>query len=183
MPDLITEDESLLTVAIADMSFTPWQNDPTFSSPAQAYNAQRSHWLRVLTDNDPFAADIFAENYPERRLTEHGQVESIAAWVQQNVVEADVKTTKRDDVLQTASRLIHGDRQQDYGEPIDSFTRLAAAFNIVLEGEGLGTISPTGAAKLMIALKFSRLAGGDNKDDTWVDLAGYAALGAEVFNS
>ena len=91
-----------------------------------------------------------------------------------------ITPTERRTVLTTADGLIHGDREQDYGRPIDSFRRVAAAFNLVLEGAGHPPIDPVTAAKLMIALKLSRLAGGDNKDDTWIDLAGYSALGAEV---
>lgn len=90
--------------------------------------------------------------------------------------------TKRGQILNDAFVIIHGDREKDYGRPIDSFTRLAEALNLVLrpklrEGVELDAVD---AAVLMIAMKLSRLAGGDRKDDTWIDLAGYSALGAEV---
>lgn len=91
-----------------------------------------------------------------------------------------ITPTERRTVLTTADGLIHGDREQDYGRPIDSFRRVAQAFNVVLEGAGHPPITPTTAAALLIALKLSRLSGGDYKLDTWVDLAGYAALGFEV---
>lgn len=84
--------------------------------------------------------------------------------------------TKRAEILDTAYDIIHGDREKDYGLPIDSFRRLAQAFELVLGHP----VTPVTAAALMIAMKLSRLSGGDYKDDTWVDIAGYAALGAEV---
>lgn len=126
-------------------------------------------------------------DYWAQKLAEYGApLEVIAAFRQQYLPAPSIgklATTKREDILDTAKSLIVGDRQDSYGPPLQSFTRLAAAMNIVLEGAGYPPITPTLAAKLMLALKFSRLSGGDNKDDTWVDLAGYAALGAEVWQA
>ncbi len=34
----------------------------------------------------------------------------------------------------------------------------------------------------MIALKLARLAEDINKDDSWIDIIGYAALGGEIIN-
>ncbi|QOP64261.1 hypothetical protein QDW16_gp43 [Microbacterium phage Quenya] len=124
-------------------------------------------------------------------LTQAGLPESVAEYVRRrqaegvevHVVQApEQELTKREQTLREANRIIHGDREKDYGRPIDSFTRLAEALNLVLrpklrEGVELDAVD---AAVLMIAMKLSRLAGGDRKDDTWVDLAGYSALGAEV---
>lgn len=199
MTDHISEEDSVLTRAIRDMTESPWQDrdDNDFATPAQAYNAQRTEWLDLLHAVEPWAVSIFIENYPPRTdegygLTTAGQPIDISDYVKARADEGvDVQVryvptpevTKREEILRTANNLIHGDRQQDYGQPIDSFNRVAQAFNVVLEGAGHPPIDATTAAKLMIALKLSRLAGGDNKDDTWIDLAGYAALGAEVFNS
>ena len=201
MADHISEEDSVLTRAIRDMTQNPWQarGDLDFPTPAQAYMAQRAEWMELLDKVEPWALPIFMENYPSRTdegygITTAGLPVNIANFVRaqserhaQEAKEAQVtevaapeQITKREEILRTANRLIHGDRQQDYGQPIDSFTRVAQAMNVVLEGAGHPPIDATTAAKLMIALKLSRLAGGDNKDDTWIDLAGYAALGAEV---
>ncbi|QIN93684.1 hypothetical protein QDW23_gp25 [Microbacterium phage Stromboli] len=215
MADPITEEDSVLTLAIKDMSFNPWQADPTrLGTPAQKYNAQMRHWMDRLQREEPWSLGIFVENYParsdivggvalgaaepappalvqENHLSEHGLPTDVAEYVRQRRAEGvDVTVhhvpapdlTKREEVLREANRIIHGDREKDYGRPIDSFTRLAEALNLVLrpklrEGVELDAVD---AAVLMIAMKLSRLAGGDRKDDTWVDLAGYSALGAEV---
>ncbi|QTF81959.1 hypothetical protein SEA_BABYYODA_25 [Microbacterium phage BabyYoda] len=215
MADPITEEDSVLTLAIKDMSFNPWQADPTrLGTPAQKYNAQMRHWMDRLQQEEPWSLGIFVENYParsdivggvalgaaepapqglvqENHLSEHGLPLDVAEYVRQRRAEGvDVTVhhvpapdlTKREEVLREANRIIHGDREKDYGRPIDSFTRLAEALNLVLrpklrEGVELDAVD---AAVLMIAMKLSRLAGGDRKDDTWVDLAGYSALGAEV---
>ncbi|QUE26066.1 hypothetical protein SEA_STOOR_26 [Microbacterium phage Stoor] len=222
MADPITEEDSVLTLAIKDMSFSPWQADPTrMGTPAQKYNAQMRYWMDRLQKEEPWSLGIFVENYParsdivggvalgaaepqvdltpletaglvqENHLSEHGLPLDVAEYVRQRRAEGvDVTVhhvpapdlTKREEVLREANRIIHGDREKDYGRPIDSFTRLAEALNLVLrpklrEGVELDAVD---AAVLMIAMKLSRLAGGDRKDDTWVDLAGYSALGAEV---
>lgn len=191
MADRISEEDSVLTRAIRDMTEHPLSKRDEYPTPAQAYMAQRKEWMDLLDEVEPWALGIFVENYPPRTDFE-GQpgeprvfsaAEAVAAEL---LAEVDLSTiqahpeTKRENILRTANELIHGNREQDYGRPIDSFRRVAAAFNLVLEGLGHPPIDPMTAAKLMIALKLSRLAGGDNKDDTWVDLAGYAALGAEV---
>ncbi|AXH47319.1 hypothetical protein SEA_EDEN_24 [Microbacterium phage Eden] len=177
-------------------------------TPAQAYMDQRNFWLRLLSEEEPASVDIFIENYPIRtdfdgkpgeprvfdaddedlpitpaEYTAAGLLKEIPeGWLEQAEARRQeaIRTTERQEVLGTASNLIHGDREDDYGRPIDSFRRVAQAFNVVLEGLGHPPIDATTAAKLMIALKLSRLSGGDNKLDTWVDLAGYAALGFEV---
>ncbi|XAO35695.1 hypothetical protein SEA_SARBEAR_27 [Microbacterium phage SarBear] len=184
---------------------------PPGETPIQAYNAQRNFWLGQLNTHEPHSLAVFVENYPPRadlvdnvavgvgepsegtplELSEHGLPINIAEYVARRRAEGvDVKVhhvpappqTKRENILRTANDIIHGDREKDYGAPIDSFERLAEALNLVLrpklkEGVELDAVD---AAVLMIAMKLSRLAGGDRKDDTWVDLAGYSALGAEV---
>lgn len=117
------------------------------------------------------------------RVAGDGYYDTRGIWHRGNHLEfvapaprPDTPKTKRAVILAEADRIIHGDREKDYGAPIDSFTRLAAALALVFGHE----VTPVQAAAAMIAMKLSRLAGGDYKDDTWVDLAGYAALGAEV---
>ncbi|WIC89450.1 hypothetical protein SEA_BAJUNIPER_26 [Microbacterium phage BAjuniper] len=199
MADPITPEDSVLTRAIKDMSFNPWQARPDVprqQTPAQAYMAQRNYWAEELHRREPASLDIFIENYPPRtdfdgrpgepRAIAITPAEAVAAGLLEGVelpppAQAP-EPTKRGEVLESAFTIIHGDREKDYGRPIDSFTRLAEALNLVLRdrlkpGQEL---KPTDAVKLMLAMKLSRLAGGDEKDDTWIDLAGYAALGAEV---
>lgn len=82
----------------------------------------------------------------------------------------------RDDVLATAERLINGDRRDDYGDARESFQRLATLWSATL-----GTpISPPQVALCLLQLKVSRLCVTPTHFDSWVDAAGYAALGAEI---
>lgn len=82
----------------------------------------------------------------------------------------------RETVLDTAKSLISGDRRDAYGDVTESFTRLAALWSALL-----GTpVTAAQVAMCLAALKLSRLANTPDHADSWTDLAGYAALGAEV---
>lgn len=84
--------------------------------------------------------------------------------------------TQRDVTLDTAKDLISGQRAEEYGDATESFTRLAHIWTGVLGVE----VAPEKVALLLAGLKLSRLAATPAHADSWVDLAGYAALGSEV---
>jgi hypothetical protein len=85
-------------------------------------------------------------------------------------------TPTRTRILDTARFLVSGQRATDYGDAKESFTRIAAIWTAIL-----GIPITAGQAALMLAgLKMARLAQTIDHEDSWVDLAGYAALGAEV---
>jgi hypothetical protein len=82
------------------------------------------------------------------------------------------------EVLDVASSTIHKDRDEEYGSAEESFTRIAALWTTYLQDRLVhdAVIDGHDVAMLMVLLKVSR-AITDNKLDTYVDLAGYAALG------
>ncbi len=82
----------------------------------------------------------------------------------------------RSKVLETANSLVAGDREQTYGDAAESFERIATFWSAIIGVD----VTPTDVARCMIALKLSRLQGNDEHRDSWVDIAGYAALGAEL---
>jgi hypothetical protein len=78
-------------------------------------------------------------------------------------------------LLDEAKAVVTGDRSEDYGSSYASFSRIAAMW-----GAYLGTpVEPRDVAAMMSLLKISRLTT-KGKRDSWVDLAGYAALGAAM---
>lgn len=84
-------------------------------------------------------------------------------------------------VLAEAGRLVNGERNFDYGDPIADFARTAEFWTTYLSSTR-GLASPLDAhdvAALMALLKISRIAWSPDKEDHWVDLAGYAACGAD----
>jgi hypothetical protein len=82
----------------------------------------------------------------------------------------------RDLVLQTAAAAISGDRDDVYGSPEDNWVRIADMWTAILGYR----ITPTQTGLCMIAVKMSRLVNTPAHADSWVDIAGYAALASEV---
>lgn len=84
-------------------------------------------------------------------------------------------TTVRQDALDQASKLIHGDRNKDYGPPEVNFRRIADRWSQTLDM----AIEPWQVALMMADVKVARLAEGYHEDSV-IDLIGYAALAAEL---
>ena len=83
-------------------------------------------------------------------------------------------------ILNEAERVVTGDRNNAYGDPRQDFQRTAAMWTALLDQKlGDNKIEPHEVAMMMAALKLSRLAWSPGKTDSWLDLAGYAACGAE----
>lgn len=77
------------------------------------------------------------------------------------------------------------DRGLNYGRPEDNFARIAAHWSAYLANRIPGTagptyISATDVAIMCALLKVARLENDPRHQDSWVDLAGYAACGAEI---
>lgn len=85
----------------------------------------------------------------------------------------------RSELLDEAKSIVCGDREQDYGSPENSFHRIAEFWGTYLNQQ----ITPVDVAAMMALLKLARVAEGHGKTDNWVDLAGYAACGAEIESS
>lgn len=72
-------------------------------------------------------------------------------------------------VLQEAQRIIHGQRRQDYGGPLDSFERIGKLWAPILGVD----VTAEQVALCMIGLKIARAMQGFHRDSI-VDIAGYA---------
>lgn len=86
---------------------------------------------------------------------------------------------KRDELLLKAAELVNGARADVYGDAYENHQRIAKMWEVIL-----GTpITVEDVYMCMIAVKLARLANMQNHEDSWVDIAGYAALGGEaLFN-
>lgn len=79
------------------------------------------------------------------------------------------------DTLKAAAECVCGSREEDYGSPEDNFGVIAGLWTAYT-----GTaVTPKDVAMMMALLKIARAKAG-SKPDTYVDLAGYAACGAEI---
>ena len=77
--------------------------------------------------------------------------------------------------LETASALINGDREKDYGTPQENFANIAKGWEVVLGCD----VSAEQVALCMAWLKIARLANGPHMD-SYIDGAGYLALASEL---
>ena len=108
---------------------------------------------------------------------------TVAEAVEENSEDAKRRLT-RADILHAAEKCVCGQREQGYGTPEDNFETIAELWETNLrracvDEAGGVYIDANDVAMMMALLKIARIAAGGGKADSWVDLAGYAACGAE----
>ena len=86
---------------------------------------------------------------------------------------------KRADILDKAKECVCGQREQDYGSPEDNFKQIAKLWTAYKNV----SFTPGDVAMMMALLKIARIQSGTGTDDSFVDLAGYAACGGEIVTS
>lgn len=82
----------------------------------------------------------------------------------------------RAEMLGRAKQAVCNDRNATHGEPERSFADIAELWSIYL-GRNIGMHD---VAAMMVLLKIARVSANPTHMDSWVDIAGYAACGAEV---
>ena len=80
----------------------------------------------------------------------------------------------RDEILERAGIIINGERAKDYGDAKENFQHIADMWSVFLGQR----ITRQQVAACMILVKTARLMKSD-KEDSWLDICGYAALGGE----
>jgi len=82
----------------------------------------------------------------------------------------------RDEILEKAAEYVSASRDEIYGDPAVNHQRIADLWSAILDIN----IEPEEVVLCMIAVKMSRLCVSSDHKDSWVDIAGYAALGGEI---
>jgi hypothetical protein len=82
---------------------------------------------------------------------------------------------ERTRILETAAKLINGDREAHYGTPQENFGRIAKGWAVILQSD----VTPEQVALCMAWLKIARLVQGPH-DDSYIDGAAYMALAGEL---
>ena len=82
----------------------------------------------------------------------------------------------RAETLEKAKVCVCGQRENEYGSPEDNFTAIAGLWSVYKGVE----FTANDVAMMMALLKIARIRTGTATDDSYVDLAGYAACGAEI---
>lgn len=115
---------------------------------------------------------------------------------------ADEEPSSRRDILRCAEKCVCGQREQDYGTPESNFQLIADLWNDYL-GNNLSKekkdfenelgivhkklsvpwqISAMDVSMMMALMKIARIRNGGGSGDSFVDLAGYAACGGEIWH-
>lgn len=90
--------------------------------------------------------------------------------------EMEYRSAKREThVLGKAEKAVY-ERPDSYGDPEDSFSRIASMWSGYLDTE----VTASDVANLMVMLKVARNAEGQYHEDSWIDIAGYAECGARL---
>lgn len=85
----------------------------------------------------------------------------------------------RPEVLDKAKECVCGQREQDYGSPEDNFQTIADLWTAYFGKKGF-TFTALDVSMMMALLKVARISTGTATEDSFVDLAGYAACGGEI---
>lgn len=82
----------------------------------------------------------------------------------------------RANTLEKAKEIVCGHRENEYGSPEDNFKTIADFWSVYKGVE----FTANDVAMMMALLKIARIRTGTATEDSYVDLAGYAACGAEI---
>ena len=95
---------------------------------------------------------------------------------------------KREEILQKAKECVCGQRGQDYGKAENNFETIGLMWGVYLNAAHpeytknfpINLIKAQDVAVMMALLKIARIATGTGTEDSFIDLAGYAACGGEI---
>lgn len=137
-------------------------------------------------DDRPRTAGYPIEGIAVEAEKVEAEAEKVETEAEKVETEDEAKKLTRAAVLEKARACVCGEREEDYGSPEDSFGCIAELWDAYLRAacvspNAIVTVTPTDVAMLMALLKIARVGtsfvGGTA--DSFVDLAGYAACGAE----
>lgn len=143
-------------------------------------------WVKVREDADggknvpPFAVRVMGARDNGTVYVDTDDDKYCDVWFegQYDVVPSlgdPVPSVKRE-ILERAITLIMGDREEDYGEAHKNFSDIAALWSVVLDVD----VQPWQVAACMSQLKLARAIKTSTHTDSWVDMAGYVGLAAEL---
>lgn len=87
-------------------------------------------------------------------------------------------------ILDSAKNVINGSRQDQYGNPEDSFDVIAKYWNVYLSNNKNRELTGYDVAILLSLMKMGRITTGAQansyKQDSYIDLCGYIALASDM---
>src|ERR1700678_1741999 len=105
-----------------------------------------------------------------------------------NDTAIDPSAARKRACLEAAIAACCGDRAFNYGAPENNFRRIGDLWNAwwnvrVPSTDDTAPFGPVDIAVMNILLKVARLANTPSHNDSWIDIAGYAACGADITRS
>lgn len=82
----------------------------------------------------------------------------------------------REEALKKAKEIVCKSRQAEYGEPENNFLDIAKLWSIYKAVP----FTETDIAVMMALMKIARIKNGEFKEDSFIDLIGYAACAVEI---
>ena len=93
----------------------------------------------------------------------------------------------RAEMLDKAKEIVTGEREGQYGNPENNFKAIAQLWSVYLwnkYGDNFNeALTARDVADMMMLFKIGRLTTGRGTIDSYIDIAGYAACGAELLGS
>jgi len=137
----------------------------------------------ILQNEDERLDDYYAESSKivDKYFSSHGKESAFAPGR-----PITGEPSKKESILDTANRIINGERQDSYGAPEDSFQIIAEYWSTYLNGKfkkrtpGFKfVLDPVDVANLQILFKQARKLGQKPTRDTYTDSVGYEAIAAD----
>ena len=107
-----------------------------------------------------------------------GKCTNIKRKDKRNVIFKEIKDMNKENkqsILDEAKAIVEGSRQSDYGDPVESFAKIAKVASMIVGKD----LSPKECCAVLMAVKIVR-EGYKHKRDNLVDLCGYAHIMNEI---
>jgi hypothetical protein len=140
---------------------------------------------RLMREKDELAVSAVAAKEKNKLLEiENEKLKELKTPTIENF--ANEEHSSRADILDQAKKCVCGQREQDYGTPESNFQLIADLWNQYLFKEPgakeIFGIGPMDVSMMMALMKIARIRNGGGSGDSFVDLAGYAACGGEIWH-
>lgn len=148
-----------------------------FNKLQEEYQSLKDSGCHVVLHGMDFTPDQLVDRIIELEALKTPTIENFT----------DEEPSSRSDILDLAKKCVCGKREQDYGTPESNFQLIADLWNQYLFKEPgakeIFGIGPMDVAMMMGLMKIARIRNGGGSGDSFVDLAGYAACGGEIWHS
>lgn len=91
-------------------------------------------------------------------------------------IEEGMKSGMKSETLKRADEIIHGERQDQYGDPEDSFDLIADYWNAYILKKTEVCLDAADVAIMLALMKIARMSGQEWQGDNAVDACGYLAI-------